>query len=54
MCKINKNDKIEDDYSVKLIGIYDEEEEIFEVYKKMKNKDKTEEYIKGCSATTYE
>ena len=40
VCKINKSEKIEEDYDVKLIGIYDEGEEIFETYINVKGKDK--------------
>jgi hypothetical protein len=54
VCKINKNERIEEDYNIKLIGIYDEDEEIFEAYKKVKGNNKIEEFVKGCSAFIYE
>ena len=53
VCKISKHASVEEDYSLKLIGIYDEDEEVFEAFKKIKGKEKAEEFVKGCAPITY-
>lgn len=53
VCKINKHASLEEDYSVKLIGIYDEDQEVFETFKKAKGGDRAEEFVKGCAPISY-
>ena len=52
VCKISKHPSLEEDYSVKLIGIYDEDQEVFEAFKRAKG-DRAEEFVKGCAPITY-
>lgn len=53
VCKIHKHPSLAEDYSVRLIGIYDEDQEVFEAFKRAKGGDRAEEFVKGCVPVTY-